>query len=81
MEQSCASRSTASESDSTCRSSVHAQLRRSALWAWETAAPLAILGNLCGPLHSAPAGAEPAAILRQYCCGCHNQKLHAVEQR
>ena len=40
-------------------------------------APLAILSAMCGSLQSAPATAEPAAILRQYCSGCHNQKLRS----
>jgi hypothetical protein len=35
-----------------------------------------MLGVVCGPVYSTPATSEPAAILRQYCNGCHNQKLH-----
>jgi hypothetical protein len=38
---------------------------------------IAVCGALCGSLHSAPTAAEPAAILRQYCYGCHNQKLRS----
>jgi len=42
-----------------------------------TARSLAVLCAMCVPLRSAPAQAEPAAILRQYCYGCHNQKLRS----
>ena len=40
-------------------------------------APLAILLAVCSPLHPATTAAEPAGVLRQYCYGCHSQKMHS----
>jgi hypothetical protein len=40
-------------------------------------APFAILCALSGPLYSAPLTDVQARLLRQYCYGCHNQKVRS----
>jgi hypothetical protein len=36
-----------------------------------------MLCAVCSPLHSAAPPVAPAALLRQYCYGCHSQKVHS----